>query len=356
VRYRKTSLLLLLTLLLKAPPCRASDRPFWVKCAAGLAHLVGRGDQLEEHQLRLLNEKLTEEGRSADRVREAFDQVVQPKITPFDARGLAYHIRVGRGDSAKVTYAYGQYPGADPPLIKRVFREGKTTYTATEGSALVNEAVAHATQWPLVVRDRRLISSHPILSDYLKTKDTMIALGRSGQGPEVVSWGIRRESATDPKSPYILRVVTKNLRYGENVIAAGTLKELSYTLSRLSPEEQKLAARLLTEQACYHPDPHLDNSYLVIRRGAQGELELKPYYVDMDGGLGLLRPTLVNSSAKTVDGRADIFSRLQARVLHYFSDDLSKGQLLFRATELLGDTPDNRAIDKILFPESPLLR
>ncbi len=345
-------ILVSLSLLLHAPSSAANDLPLWVKCAAGLAHLVGRGYRFEQRHLVSLNEKLTAEGRSESRVREAFENVVQPRIRPARPGGFLKFLHVGLAESATVTYAYGTYPGAEPPLIALSGPGGKRVYTALEGASVVSDEVAASTLWPLVVRDRRIIPADAKLPYFLKTKDTMIALGKSGQGPEVVSWGIQRESENDPKARYVLRVVTKNLEYGDNVFAAGTLPALSYTLSQLSPAQQKLAARLFTEQACYHPDPHVGNSYLVIRRTEEGGLELKPYYVDVDGGLGLLRPSLPGSNDKTVAGRADIFRRLQERVLSYFPQNLSDGRLVFRATELLGDTPDHRAIDAILFPNS----
>jgi hypothetical protein len=337
-----------LLMIFVVSPCGGTELPFWNKCVAALAYCVGRGYEYSSNQYTRINAELAREGSSPEHQRDAFELIVEPRVPINSSRTQTKPIRVGFGERSHVTYAYGTYPGAEPPLEFRSDASGHSSYEPFRGVPLVAAEKAHSILWPLVIRERSIRADDNRFDFFLQTKDTMIALGKTGEGPEVVAWGIRRES--DASSSYVIRVVTKNLEYGKDVIAAGPIPLLSRTFYALKAEQQLLAARMLTEQACRHPDPSVGNIYMVIRRGKGGEVELKPYFVDMDGGLGLLRANIIGVSDKTVAGRADIFRRLQNRVLGYFPPALSNGNLLFRAVELFGDTRENRAIDAILFP------
>ena len=187
---------------------------------------------------------LVAQGRTPEHVRETFVEVERPEIKGDYSTGRSHYIQVGVGDLASVYYAYGTALGAEPPLLTIQTSKGPMK-TPIGPIAKVEQHVADVIIWPLVAREVTFPEASSDTARFqLATKDRMIALGKTGEGPEVVAWGIEPFSKTDPKQGYRLRVVTKNLAYGKDVVAAGPLSTLSSKLRELNHEDQLTAARL----------------------------------------------------------------------------------------------------------------
>lgn len=205
--------------------------------------------------------------------------------------------------------------------------------------------------WPYVAKDFQFDNGDlEELQSLLQIRDEMVHLGKTGRGPEVIAWDVAPDP-TNPSKRYVMRIVTKNLAHGPDIIAAGSLFDVGPLLRPLPTAVQKAALIDLLKIQCSHNDPGIQNTYLVIRKDANAPSgqSVSAFYIDVGLDRGILQAILPGIAEERQSTPARRFATLQKMLLRHFPNlPKNPNGLVVTATDVLGDTELARQVDREL--------
>ncbi len=277
-----------------------------------------------------------------------FDALLAPiQAQPFRAEGVG-DIRAAHRDT---------FLGSIPITLEGI--TGKTYYAFEPGKAgdpallpiKLDPKEIPAGSWPYVAKDYAFDKGDlEDLQSTLRVRDQMMELGKNGKGPEVVAWDVKPDPK-NPKKRFVLRVVTKNLAHGPDIVAAGSLLDVSLVLRRLPPAAQKAALVDLLKIQCSHDDPGIQNTYLVVRKDVNAPMgqSVSAFHIDVGVDRGILQAILPGVAEERQSTPAQRFATLQETMLRYLpSLPRNSNGLVVTAVDVLGDTELARQVDREL--------